>query len=393
MAYELFPEVHGAILRATLEDGYASSSATVNTANDVYRCPPEATFDSFQRTFIARDTQAAFITGVRSSAGMAEGAFAIDAILAPQTINNPTLATENSISGVPKCDLWLRAGGWIASHTNNTDYPATDVKPDGVTLAGNSTDQILTYTYKPRSTGQAFTSAKIEYDEVSELGTEGLRHTLSGSRLGWTLTFGTGGEHWVYSCTGKSLAATPAKITPTTGSGFDDNDAIVALGGNYSITKFTASAETFGKASETAAASTLAAFCSSMELSSNLEIQTVQDSSGDFGVSQVRYQGGRPQLKIVIDQIVWSDDFDLYDHMNSGAAIRVSHAVPQPGATPTSFVVFKGTFQITAIEKGTGETGYRNATVTLDYLYPQNSSDAGGLVPEPGITLRWVTTV
>lgn len=392
MAYELFPEVYGAILRATLEDGYASSSAAINAANDVHRCPPEATFDSFQRTFIERNTQAAFITGVRSSPGMAEGQFSIDVILDHQTINNPTLATENSIAGVPKCDLWLRAGGWVASHTNNTDYPATDIKPDGVTLAGNGTDQILLYTYKPRSTGQAFSSARIEYDEVSELGNEGLRHRLTGARLGWSLNFGTGGEHWVYSATGKAKAALPAKITPTTGSAFDDNDAIVALGGNYSITKFVSTAKTYGKASETAAASTLAAYCSSMELSSNLEATALQDSSGDYGVSQIRFQGGRPQLKLVIDQVVWSDDFDLYVFMNNADAIRVSHAIPQPGSS-TSFVVFEGTFQITAIEKGSGETGYRNATVTLDYLYPQNSTDVGGLVPTTGLTLRWVTTV
>ena len=96
---------------------------------------------------------------------------------------------------------------------------------------------------------------------------------------------------------------------------------------------------------------------------------------------------------MVIDQVVWNDDFDLYGFMNDGHAIRVSHAVPQPNSTPTSFVVFEGTFQITGIEKGAGETGYRNATVTLDYLYPQNSTDVGGLVPTTGITLKWVTTV
>jgi hypothetical protein len=393
MAFELFPESYGAILRATLEDGYDSTSAAINAATDVHRCPMDATFDSFQRSFIDRSTQAAFISGVRSSAGVAEGAFAIDVILDHQTINNPTLATENSIAGVPKCDLWLRAGGWVASHTNNTDYPGTKIKPDGVTLAGNSTDQILTYTYKPRSTGQAFSSARIEYDEVSELGTEGLRHRLTGARLGWSLNFGTGGEHWVYSATGRSKATTPVKITPTTGSAFDDNDAIVALGGNYSITKFVSTAKTFGKASETAAASTLAAYCSSMELTSNLEVQALQDSSGSYGVSQIRYTAGRPQLKMVIDQVVWNDDFDLYGFMNDGHAIRVSHAIPQPNSTPTSFVVFEGTFQITGIEKGAGETGYRNATITLDYLYPQNSTDVAGLVPTTGITLKWVTTV
>lgn len=390
MAYELFPEVHGATLRARLEDTYASGVTVVST--DVYRCPPEATFNSFVRTFIERQSQASVISGLRNSAGQAMAEYNIDFNLDHKVINNPTLTPQGSIAGVPQCDLFLRAGGWQVAHTNNTDYPATDIKPDDVTLAGNTTDQILTYTYKPRSTGVNLTSARFQYDEVSELGTEGLRHDIQGARHGWSLNFGQGGEHWVYSATGKGLATPPSAITPSTSETFDDNDAIVALGGNYSITKFATTAATFGKGSETGTASTLQAFCSSMVLESNLEVQEIAAPNGEFGIAQVRYVAGRPQLKVVIDQVVWNQDFDIYSFMNNGDAIRVSHAVPIPGASPTSFVVFKGTFQITSIVKG-ADNGYRNAELTLDYLFPQNGSDVGGLVADPGLTLRWVTTV
>ena len=340
MAFELFPEIHGAILRGRLEDTYASG-VTVQTG-DVYRCPPDATFNSFVRTFIERQSQASVISGLRNSAGQAMSEYSIDVNLDHAVINNPTLTPEGSIAGVPQCDLWLRAGGFQVAHTNNTDYPATDIKPDDVTLAGNSTDQILTYTYKPRSTGVSLTSARLQYDEVSELGTEGLRHDIQGARHGWSLNFGQGGEHWVYSASGKGLAKPPEDITPSTSETFDDNDAIVALGGNYSITKFATTAATFGKASETADASSLAAFCSSMVLESNLEVQEVAAPNGEYGIAQVRYVAGRPQLKVVIDQVVWDQDFDIYSFMNNGDAIRVSHAVPNPRRVPNFICRLQG---------------------------------------------------
>jgi hypothetical protein len=101
---------------------------------------------------------------------------------------------------------------------------------------------------------------------------------------------------------------------------------------------------------------------------------------------------GRPRITCTLDQVVWDLDWDLYTFADEGRAIRVSHAVPAPGASPTSFVVFKGTFEITDIVRGSAN-GYRNVELTMDYLYNDSSGDGGGLAPGAGLTVAWVTTV
>ncbi|NDH03435.1 MAG: hypothetical protein EBY40_09985 [Marivivens sp.] len=383
MTYELFPEAHGAILRGKLETTY-STDPTIADA-DVYRAPVEASFDSFKRSAISRQTQAAFISGVKASPASAMGEYSIEAILDHQALTASTdIATYTD---VPQADVWLRAGGFQASYDSSADY--SGIKPDSIVLAGGSNDRILTYTYKPRSTSIQRTSARWEYTEIDE-SNEGLKHVLAGARHGWTLNM-PGGEHWTLSCEGKSLPAVPTRVSsPTVNSTFDDNDAIVGLGGNYALTKFLTTADTFGKASETADASTMEAFVYNMSLSSNLEVQEIIAPNGDYGVAQVRYVAGVPQLKCTIDQVMWSEDWDLYSFMNNANGIRVSTTCPLPGST-TDFVVFSFTGQIVDIVRGS-DNGYRNVELTLDYLYPENSDD-GGLTPAAGITFKYVTIV
>lgn len=384
MTYELFPEAHGAILRGKLETNY-NTDPTVADA-DVYRAPVEASFDSFKRSAITRQTQAAFISGVKSSPATAMGEYSIEAIL-----DHQALTTNTDIStyvDVPQADVWFRAGGFEASYTTSADY--TGIKPDSTVLAGGSNDRILTYTYKPRSTSLTNTSARWEYTEIDE-SNEGLKHVLAGARHGWTLNL-PGGEHWTLSCDGKSLPSVPTRVSsPTLNSSFDDNDAIVGLAGNYAVTKFQSTSATYGKANETEAAANMKAFVYNMTLSSNLEVQEIVAPNGDFGVAQVRYVAGVPQLKCTIDQVNWSVDWDLYSFMNNANGIRVSSACPLPGST-TDFVVFTFTGQIVDIVRGS-ENGYRNVELTLDYLFPENSSDDGGLVPATGITFEYVTIV
>ncbi|NBQ51418.1 MAG: hypothetical protein EBU35_12440, partial [Marivivens sp.] len=84
MTYELFPEAHGAILRGKLETTY-STDPTVADA-DVYRAPVEASFDSFKRSAISRQTQAAFISGVKASPASAMGEYSIEAVLDHQAL-------------------------------------------------------------------------------------------------------------------------------------------------------------------------------------------------------------------------------------------------------------------------------------------------------------------
>ena len=384
MTYELFPEAHGAILRGKLETNYNTDPSVADA--DVYRAPVEASFDSFKRSAITRQTQAAFISGVKSSPATAMGEYSIEAIL-----DHQALTTSTNIStyvDVPQADIWFRAGGFEASYTTSADY--TGIKPDSTVLAGGSNDRILTYTYKPRSTSLTNTSARWEYTEIDE-SNEGLKHVLAGARHGWTLNL-PGGEHWTLSCDGKSLPSVPTRVSsPTLNSSFDDNDAIVGLAGNYAVTKFLSTAKTFGKANETEAAANMKAFVYNMTLSSNLEVQEIVAPNGDFGVAQVRYVAGVPQLKCTIDQVMWSEDWDLYSFMNNANGIRVSSACPLPGST-TDFVVFTFTGQIVDIVRGS-ENGYRNVELTLDYLFPENSSDDGGLVPATGITFEYVTIV
>jgi len=383
VTYELFPEAHGAILRGKLETTY-STDPTVADA-DVYRAPVDASFDSFKRSAISRQTQAAFISGVKASPASAMGEYSIEAVLDHQAL---TASTDiDTYTDVPQADTWLRAGGFQATYTTNADY--SGIKPDSIVLAASNNDRILTYTYKPRSTSIERTSARWEYTEIDE-SNEGLKHVLAGARHGWTLNM-PGGEHWTLSCEGKSLPAVPTRVaSPTVNSTFDDNDAIVGLGGNYALTKFLTTADTFGKASETADASTMEAFVYNMSLSSNLEVQEIIAPNGDYGVAQVRYVAGVPQLKCTIDQVMWSEDWDLYSFMNNANGIRVSTTCPLPGST-TDFVVFSFTGQIVDIVRGS-DNGYRNVELTLDYLYPENSDD-GGLTPAAGITFKYVTIV
>ena len=384
MTYELFPEAHGAILRGKLETTY-STDPTVADA-DVYRAPVEAAFDSFKRSAISRQTQAAFISGVKASPATAMGEYSIEAVLDHQAL---TASTDiDTYTDVPQADIWLRAGGFQASYSSSADY--TGIKPDAIVLAGGSNDRILTYTYKPRSTSISRTSARWEYTEIDE-SNEGLKHVLAGARHGWTLNM-PGGEHWTLSCEGKSLPAVPTRVaSPTLTSSFDDNDAIVGLGGNYALTKFLATSDTYGKASEAGDASTMQAFVYNMSLTSNLEVQEIIAPNGDYGVAQVRYVAGVPQLKCTIDQVMWSEDWDLYSFMNNANGIRVSTTCALPGST-TDFVVFTFTGQIVDIVRG-ADNGYRNVELTLDYLYPENSSDDGGLAPTAGITFKYVTIV
>jgi hypothetical protein len=388
MAYELFPAAHGAILRGELEETY-NSGVSVPDAS-VYRAPIEATFNSYDRTFLPRQTQAAYISGVKASPASARAVYSIEVVLDHQALDGTTIiGTEGGMVNVPQADIFWRAGGWVASYSPAADY--TGIKPDTIVLAGGSNDRILTYTYKPRSTGQNFTSARFKYTEISE-SAEGLVHDIKGARHGWTLNM-PGGEHWTLACDGMGVATKPVKDgSPTINSTFDDSDAIVGLGGNYSVTKFVTSDATFGKTGgETADASSMQAFVYNMSLASNLEIAEIQSGSSDRSVAQVRYSAGVPQLTCTLDQVVWDDDWDLYTFADNANAIRVSHACPLPGST-TSFVLFSGTFQITNIVRGS-DNGYRNVELTMDYVYPQNSSDDGGLLPEPGITFKYITIV
>ena len=385
MVYELYPAAHGAILRGELEQTYASGP-TVSAA-DTLRCPLDATFDAHKRSWIDRSTQAAFVTGVRSSPGQAVGEYSIEVVLDHATIPAaPDTTTEGAMTGVPSADIFFRAGGWQVASSASADYAG--LKPDNVTLLGSNNDRILTYTYKPRSTGANFTSGRFQYTEVSESG-EGYLHDLTGARHGWTLRM-NGGDHWTLACDGNSLATKPSKVSPTITSAFADNDAVVGVGGNYSVCKMVATADTFGKTSETQDAADLTAFVYNMELASNLEIQPIVAPNGTLGVAQCRYVAGRPSLSLTMDQVTWSDDWDLYTFADQGRAIRITNAIPQPGTAPTSFVVFRGVFQITDISRGS-ENGYKNVSLTLDYLYPDSAGDGGGLAPDAGITFKYVT--
>ena len=383
MAYELFPEASGAILRGILETTY-NSGPTVADAN-VYRCPLDATFDSFKRASLPRTTQAAFISGVKASPGQAAGEYSIQAILDHHALTGSTnLATY---ADLPQADIWLRAGGWQGAYATGA---YSGIIPDSITNDGGSDERILTYTYKPRSTSVSNTSARWQYTEIDE-SNEGLLHDIKGARHGWTLDM-PGGDHWTLSCDGKGLPSVPTRVaSPTLNSTFDDNDAIVGVGGNYALTKFESpGVATYGKASETAAASTMSAFVYNMSLASNLEISEIVAPNGTYGVAAVRYASGIPQLKCTIDQVIWSEDWDLYSFLNSANGIRVSTTCALPGST-TSFVVFTFTGQIVDIVRGS-DNGYRNVELTLDYIYPENSDD-GGLTPAAGITLEYVTIV
>ena len=172
--------------------------------------------------------------------------------------------------------------------------------------------------------------------------------------------------------------------SPTVNSTFDDNDAIVGLGGNYALTKFLATADTFGKASETVDASTMEAFVYNMSLSSNLEVQEIIAPNGDFGVAQVRYVAGvLSQLKCTIDQVMWSQDWDLYSFMNNANGIRSQRRASQ-AQPPTSSFSASPVRSLTSCEAQT--TVYRNVEFTLDYLYPENSDD-GDSLPQRGSRL------
>lgn len=386
MAYELYPNEYGAVLRGRLEATYGTDPTVGDS--DTYRCPPEATFNSFKRAMLPRRTQAAFISGIKPSAGAAMGEYSIEVPLDYYTVSSPTLT--GTIADVPQADLWLRAGGFVASATSNADY--SGLKPDGVTLSAGNNDEILTYTYKPRH-GQAISSARLEYTEINDAQDEGRTHILSGARHGWTLRLADG-ERWVLACQGKSLATPIAKdSSPTVNSAFADSTDVVGLGTNYSLTKVVATADTYGKSSETADASTLTGYVYGMEITSNLEVVEVTNQSASYGVGQIRYRAGTPTATCNLDQVTFSDDFDIETFRDERRILRWTCANPAPGASPTDFIVVSFEAYITDISYVYGDNGYRQAQLSLDFGYPDASSDGGGRTPATVLTIKYVSIV
>lgn len=379
----LFPVEHGGQLRYVLEAGY-NDGATINDA-DVRNLIGGGTFNSYKRTYRQRVSRGPKLSGVKPSAGSAMGEYAFRVEVDHKTISTPTLSATPS--GVPECHWALLAGGWVATAAADADY--SGVLPDAIVASAGNNDQILTYTYRPGSQ-QANSSLHLYYDYLDSAKTEGIRHEFKGGRHAWTLQ--TGEEGIFLDLQGKSLAVKPAKLSsPSTDDALTDITPAEPLGVNVSVTKLVATADTYGKSSETGTAASLTADVWGLVLTSNLEIAEKKAPHGTLGVARMLFNPGIPSLKLNLDQIQWSDDWDLYTFADERRAIRVSYAIPAPGST-TDFILLKGTFfivDINLVEVG----GYWSGELTLDHAHPDNS-DGGGLDPSSdSLTLQWVSIV
>ena len=385
MAYELIPTLHGALLRGILEDTYNNNPSVPNAST--FFCPEGVVFNSFVPEIKPRMMQGPFLSGVKPSFTKANGTYSGDFPLALSDVGTVTLSPAASIAGVPlQLHTLLCGGGFVPTHSNSGGY--SGLLPGGISDPGGGNDEILTYTYFPRSNNPR-SSVKWIYSEIPEGGAETREHTLKGSRHGWTLKC-VGGDEWVLSVEGMSLAAPKLKNgSPTLNSSYDTSEPIVGMASNYSLTKIAASAVTFGGGSE--ASPTLQADVYGLEISSNLTPAAKTASSGTYGVSKIQPQASTPTVKMTLDKCVFEDDFDVDAFATGRLALRFTQVTPMPGSTKT-FIKVQFTGFVTSLSPGDNE-GYRNTELELALGYPEVSSDGGGLVPDELMTIQVVTLV
>jgi hypothetical protein len=372
------------VLKAVLEDTY-NNSPSVPVANVLF-CPEGAAFNSWVPEMKTRTTQAAFISGVKPSLIKATGAYSGDFPIALATVGSVTLAPAASIAGVPPVHTLLCGGGFVPTHSNSGGY--SGLLPPSVVDPGVGNDEILTYTYKPRN-NTARSSISWLYQEIPEGGAEGRNNSLRGARHGWSLTC-PGGDEWMISLEGQSLAALQAKDgSPSLSTSFPVEEPLVGMGAKYALTKIAASAVTYGGGSEASPA--LAADVYGLEISSNLTTVAKAAPSGTFGVSKINYNAATPTASFTLDKVVFEDDFDINAFTQGRLALRYTQVTPMPGST-TTFLKVAFTGFVTALEDG-NEEGYRNTRVTLALGWPEDSADGGGRVPAPILTLQLVTLI
>ncbi len=382
MAYELIPTIHGAILRAILEDTY-NNGASVPDAN-VFFCSEGAAFNSWVPEMKARVTQAAFLSGVKPSLIKATGAYSGEFPLGLADVSGVTLSPAASIAGVPPCHTLLCGGGFVPTHDNSGAY--SGLLPPGFTNgAGN--DEILTYTYFPRNTN-ARSSVAFKYSEVIEGGAKTRDHILNGARHNWSLSC-PGGDEWILSIEGMSLAALKTiDSSPSLNDGFPSSeDPVVGMGANYALTKIAASAVTYGGGSE--ASPSLEADVYGLEIASNMTINAKTAPSGTYGVSKCQYNATTPTATFTIDKVTFEDTFDIDGFTSGRLALRFTQVTPMPGST-TTFLKIQFLGFVTALEDGE-QDGYRNTQVTLQLGYPETGTDDGGIVPDELLTMQLVT--
>lgn len=385
MTHDLIPEVHGATLRAILEDTY-NNEPTVPDANMLY-CPAGTVFRSWVPEFGQRAAQAAYISGVKPSFNGAGAMYSIKQPLSHQVISSPTLSNAASIAGVPQHHTFFLGGGFQASATSNTDY--SGILPTGISASAGSNDQILTYTYQPRHNA-ARSSVSWRYEEVAEGGAKTRVHTLRGARHAWTLEC-MGASEWYMDCQGVGLATEPTiDSSPSLSDTLVDEEPVAGLGANYALTKIEATAATFGGGTETSP--TLSAEVYGLKINSNMQLQPRKGISGAAGYSRVLWKPGTPTAEFFMDSVMYEDDFDLVAFVKGRKALRYTVVNPIPGST-TSFMLITFTgFVINDLEPGARD-GYRNTKIILQLGWPEDSSDGGGLVSAPVLTVQHVSIV
>lgn len=386
MANELFA-VPGAVFYAKVETTYNTDPTIASTDR---RYVESVEFDAYKPEMIQREGLSAFRPGWRPVQGKVSAPFSFTVELDHKTVNGTTPTP-------PECDFALRMCGFERTDTSNTDFTSANVSA----VAGNN-DEIISYALSDRI-GSGSSSARIEYTEAVEGGSEGLKWTVTGARGDWTLNINAG-ERITFEVNGLGITTEPAKVsTPTLNDTLPTGvQPMVAQGFvGISIADLTGdsvygggtagSAPAMGTAGSGADVTVLAA-----TFSGNLNLQEDMGIDAAGSVKRVRQRPDGPWTgSLTLEQVVFEDDWDAYEFMTSGTPIQIIICLIDPTTTAgagANYWELDCTCVITAIAKS-DEGSRRVVELEVAGAYPENSTDGGGYKPANQMTMKWATIV
>lgn len=382
MANEIYG-LPGAVIYAKTESTY-NTDPTIAAGNRVFVL--EGEFDSYKPEMIARNGISAYRPGFKPVQGKISAPWSAKVELDHKTV-------ENSAPAVPNCDVWLRCAGF----TRTTNSGATDFVSANVSANGGNNDEIIVYTLDDRI-GSTNSSAWVEYTEAATGAAEGLKWTIGGARADWTLNI-EAGQPITMDLTGMGVYQNaPAKVTsPTLNDTLPSTVPMVAQGFvGISIADLDGDSVFGGGTAATAPSigvSGSATICVlSATFNGNLNLQEDMGIASSGAICRVRQLVDGPWTgEITLEQVTWSDDWDLYTFLTTPNALRIVMCLQDP-TTSTNYWELDCTCTILEVAKG--EDGSRRVvTLSVQGAYPEDSSDGGGLLPAESFVMRWASQV
>ena len=370
----------GAVIYAETEATY-NTDPTVQAANRVMVL--EGDFDSFKPEMLDRNGISAYRNGFKKYVGKISTPWSAKVELDHKTV-------ENSAPAVPNCDVWLRCCGFTRTATGNADFVSANVAANG-----GDNDEIITYTLDDRI-GDTNSSVWIEYTEAATGAAEGLKWIIGGGRADWTLNIDAGG-YITMDLTGMGVyQSAPAKVsTPTLNDTLPAVQPMVAKGfTGISISDVVGGSTFGGGTANTAPTIGLSATAQvlSASFSGNLGLQEDKGLAASGAICRVAQRPDGPWTgTLVLEQVTWDDDWDLYTFLTDSVCIRIVMCLLDP-STAGNYWELDCTAQIADVAKGDSESR-RIVTLSIEGKYPDASSDGGGLLPASQFKMRWATQV